>query len=325
MKGRRLPWFPIAIAALIGTIPPPVRAGEEATTRLLVALAPVLDSSDRSCRSLDIGGYTAAGAMGSDKPPGGYLRFRVIYRAPDRFSLLLSDPEDGTPVAFGSGRKMLVYDPVDPAVYYSERGGIRLEMVGTGGQLRFNCTYLLCSSKPSRILLDFTSLLSITSGQQGAAHVAFEEQVVRGKAGIFRLSRRYEDGVNLTLNVDTSKPCPYTATTLAWNGVTMMCLDRLILNAPLGDELFEFPVKERLGRGLPLKEATTDENPAANLRMTEVIGRAYAVRAVVNQMRPPAAPDVPGPGGVDWATVRENDRKYAKALRELVPPSLRAR
>jgi hypothetical protein len=60
-----------------------------------------------------------------------------------------------------------------------------------------------------------------------------------------------------------------------------------------------------------------------NLNM--VLDRACLVRAVVNKAGPPGPTKIPGLTGVDWDRVRENDKKFAKALKGLVPPSLRAR
>jgi hypothetical protein len=55
-----------------------------------------------------------------------------------------------------------------------------------------------------------------------------------------------------------------------------------------------------------------------------VVARAAVVRSVVNKASRPGPINIPGLTGVDCYRVKENDNKFAKALRDLVPPSLRA-
>ena len=69
------------------------------------------------------GASTSAGTSGTKRVPGQYSGSARLYRAPNQSSMLICDAVDGTPLAFCSGRKMLVYDPVGPTVYYSEAAG----------------------------------------------------------------------------------------------------------------------------------------------------------------------------------------------------------
>jgi hypothetical protein len=63
---------PLAGVALVLALLAPARAGEP-TARELIALAPRLDSSDRDCRSLDIGGW-----VGTDQALAPKIRFRAL-------------------------------------------------------------------------------------------------------------------------------------------------------------------------------------------------------------------------------------------------------
>jgi hypothetical protein len=146
---------------------------------------------------------------------------------------------------------------------------------------------------------------------------------VNRSAGEFGLIRSYENRPYLILNVDLAAKCPYTAAEFVYDGKTNLRLDRLALDGDPGNEPFAFPAKLRVMRGLPIKDMTVGEGVAANLDLPSVIARATIVRAVVNRVGSPGRVEIPGLAGVDWDHVRENDRKYAKALRDLVPPYVR--
>jgi len=313
MGSRCLSRSLLAAAALAAALLTPARAGEP-SARELIALAPVLDSSDRACRSLDVGGY-----YGDDNDPGPRLRFRALYRAPHHFSLLLTDAADGTPLAFCSDRKMLVYDPVGPTLYYSENASFTLEMACTDGEIKVNWLCLLKSSRPHHIRVDLRSMLpGLPSEGQAADDGAFEDRVVKRNTRQFELIRNYEKKAYLTLDVNLAKECPYTAVTFVQGGTSFFRLDALALNGALGDEWFAFPAKERLARELPLKDVTAVEDLAAIHSTAAAVGRACMVRWVFNKPGPPGPRDIPGLQGVDWDRVKRDDKKYANALRHLV-------
>jgi len=101
-----------------------------------------------------------------------------------------------------------------------------------------------------------------------------------------------------------------------------LCLDRLILNRTLEDEDFSLPTKRRLSRVVRVKDVTSDFEHGEELN--RVLDRAMVVRAILNRPAATRPDQVSALPGVDWKRVRESDAKYAKALRDLVPPKLRA-
>ncbi len=185
MGSRCLSRSLFAGSALAAALLAPAQAGEP-SARELIALAPILDSSDRACRSLDVGGY-----YGVENGPGPRLRFRALYRAPHHFSLLLTDAADGTPLVFCSDRKMLLYDAVGPTLYYSENASFTLELASTDAGIQLNYLCLLKSSKPHHIRVDFPSMLpGLPSEGQAAEGGAFEDRVVKCNSGQFKLIGR---------------------------------------------------------------------------------------------------------------------------------------
>lgn len=320
MKVKKRSRSALAVAALVAAILPSARA-EEPSVRDLIALAPVLDSAEEGCRSLDIGGY-----IGDDKGPGPRLRFRALYRAPDRFSLLLSDPTDGTPLAFCSGRKIFVYDPVSPAVYYSENSGFRLEMNFKNENLNFQCNYLLWSHDRPRILLDLRSVLAGISDVARATNETPVGDVVKLGENKYKFSLKDTQMSETRFYVDLFNKCHYTSVAFVCDGRIDLCLDNIGFNVPIEDDLFAFPAKERLGRSLPpIKQVTAAIGLREVRDAASVVSRAGVVRAVVNRRGGTGPLKIPGLSDLEWDGIKANDKLYSKALRELIPPSLRAR
>jgi hypothetical protein len=306
----------LAIGAVgAGTLQAPTRAGDPSADEL-VALAPLIDSSDARCKSLDVGGW-----LGSDEPLAPKWRFRALYRAPDQSCMLITDASDGTPLGFGSGRKMFIYDPIGPNLYYSEAAGFNLKMLCTTTGIKMKFNYLVNCKTAQHILLDFRSIMSLTGHASDGR--AVDDTVVKRTASNFELLREFKNEPYLSLRIDLSKEYPYTGAAFFWNGKTYLCVDRLTVNAALKDEVFLFPAKRRFPRALPVKVVRADEGTAAIREMETVFERAGVVRAVINRAGPPEAINIPGFSTADWERVRANDRKFAKTLKGLVPASLR--
>jgi hypothetical protein len=317
MRPRRLSRFPITCAVLFATLLAPAWAGEP-SARDLAGLVPVIDSSNEVCRSIEIGGF-----IGDEKGPGPRMRFRALYRAPDRFSFLLSDSADGTPLVFCSGRKILVYDPVGPSVVYSEDGGFRVEMTGAREKIKFNYICLFKNSnKISSIFMDLNSLMAYDGKATGAGAAGDSLAKIEGQK--YALIKQSNDHTKIYFEMDLARRCPCTSVTFTMDGSTFLCLDKIVLDGPLDDEQFAFPAKELLARELPIRDVTADEDFAKIRDTAEIVGRAAIVRSVMYQVGSQAAINIPGLSGVDWERVREDDKKLSKALRELVPSSLQS-
>jgi hypothetical protein len=310
--------IPIICAALIAALPATARAGEP-SARDLADLAPVLDSSDGRRRSLDVGGY-----FGEEKDPAApRLKFRALYRAPDRSSFLISDAADGTPLIFCSGRKMFVYDPVGPVIFYSEDASFGVKFRRTADKLEFSYTFLLKrNNKENSISVDLRSVM--TGEWRDAEGGPSVDDIVATGGNTYRLSRSLNDGGMFYSRLDLGRKFPYESAAFAFRGSVVLGLDRIALDGVLDDGAFSFPSKGRLTRKLPVRDVTREEDPAKVLDIVSVATRAAVVRSVVNRSKSPEALKIPGLSGVDWDRVKENDEKLSKALKEFVPPSLQS-
>jgi hypothetical protein len=313
---RCLSLFPVASAAFAVALLNPALA-DEPSAQELITLKPAFDSTNPGCKTLEVGGWLGDGECG----PTTKLSFRALYRSPGQLCLLLSDTVDGTPLALFSGKSMLLYDHVTPTLYYSTTAGFSVVLAGADqGELRFNINYRLTAEEPSRIVIDFGSLFSFNRWKGGAQT---HDSVVRLDANVFQLVRSVGDEPVFVIDVDPARKCPYTRAAFGASGTTKFCMNRLNLDSPTGGEPFAFPTKEQLGRAMPVTTVTGQEG-IATMRITNALmERAAAVRSVVNRVGPGEAIPLRGLSDVDFNRVRDNDKKYAKALRELIPPSLR--
>jgi hypothetical protein len=317
VNSRCLSQFALACGVLSSALLAAARAGEP-TLHVLADLAPVLDSSNAGCQSLDIGGRNVVDATVSPT-----LRFRALYRAPRDFSLLISGATDDIPLAFCSGRKALAYDPVGSIVYYSENARFTLEVAAARERGNFGYHYYLIlprNKEPNGILVDLRSWFSTSA--RAAESGLVQDKVVKRNASEFVLTRKFNNGYGLTFNVDLTQQCVYTAATVSCGDKAFLALDRLILNHRLEDEDFWFPTKRQLSRVVRLKDVTSDIVHGDDLN--RALDRAMVIRAILNRPAATEPDHVSALPGVDWDRVRESDAKYAKALRDIVPPKLRA-
>ena len=245
-------------------------------------------------------------------------------QAPNQFSMLVSDPTDGTPIAFCSGRKVFIYDPVGPTVYYSEDAVFTINLTCTRTEFKFDFRYwTVPNGVRHRIFLDFPSVLLMGSEPSAEGAAVLNAVATRGP-NEFELIRTFPGTRHSqTFQVDLIRECPYAAAAFSYDGVTPLCFDRLILNHTLGDGNFSFPTKRRLRGAVPVKDITADPERAKEVNWDYVFRRAAVVRGAINRAGPPGAPEIPGLA-LDWDRVRKNDKRYAKALRDLVPATLRA-
>ena len=312
----------LAYATLTAAVASSGVAGEP-SARELVALAPVIRSSDKNCKSIDISGFMNKEGITD-------LKFRAVYRAPDRFALLLYDGLDGTPLLYCSDRNMFVYDPVGPSFLYSGYAGFQIDLLATVETFVFSIDGSVVRSKSSSISIDLQSILW-GPGQNGLALMdqavkdgVVRDEVVKRNEGSYKLVRHEEEGSTIRIDVRLNANPPYTAIDFAEGGAPkpFLGIDKLAINGALKDEMFAFPEKDRLARTMTVRDVAGD-GVLKSLGALALVTRAAVVRTAVNHPESRARIKHPELLGVDWERVKQNDKRFSKILKTLVPQGLR--
>jgi len=94
--------------------PQGIAKSDEPTVDELIAMCPSLDSSNPACRDFE---FRQSGLSDEPERVGSKsICFRAVYRAPDKFGLLIYDGSDNTPLIYAMDGKVLLYDPSKPVV-----------------------------------------------------------------------------------------------------------------------------------------------------------------------------------------------------------------
>ncbi len=285
-----------------------VLAGEPSVGDL-IKLAPVIQSSADKYQSIELGGYW------KDDDGNVLLRFRSLYRAPDRHALLITDGSDGTPISFASDSKLMLYDPLKGCVFYSPKASTGTTIRVENGIFRYGWRQSVWSDDPSSIRLDVKSMLSGPSRR---------DEVVKTGEGKYRLTRTSNSGNIYLFYIDTSSENPFQKIELVMGQTNRVrfCLDKIVIDGFLGDEEFAFPSKERLAEKIEVREWSS-EGLLEAISISASITRIDYARLAVYQ---PEVRDSPtllnlfGLSKIDWEAVRKNDEKFSQAIKDLVLP-----
>jgi len=282
----------------------PARVGDPSAEDLL-RLAPFVTSSDVDCRSIEVRGFL--------KADGARVKFRAIYRAPNRHALFISDGRDDTPIFSASDRKLCLYDPVRSVVLYATDTISSFHMVESDNCWIFNFSWAGLAKKEdsSKISLDTKTLFR---GRPQAY-----EAVKTGK-GKYRLTRILEKGSLLVSRVDLALKQPYKEIELFgnFNRDYHLRIDKLVIDGPLEDLDFAFPSKDTLSAKIAVKDYYPADGMLANFDGFESTFRACEARLAA--IRPELRESITAPdSAIDWDEVRKNDDVFSRVLKDLIP------
>ena len=280
---------------------PTARGAGQPSPEELSDLAPIFGGLIQDYQSYEV--------VGSQKMDGvTRMKFCVLFCAPDRYSCLLSDASDGTPIMFIINKDMLVFDPVEGNAILSSNSNPKIIVRNTGNDLFF---YYGFSPKQREILIDLKSIF-------GAKFA--ERQVSRLGEKAYRLTCTTEKGSHLTASVNLARNCPFERLEITpKNGEeSFFAIEKIAVDEEIGDERFAFPPKSRLAEIMPVKELNLDAPFFTRLDTSARLMRTIFVRQAANHPELRDAIKVPGIVEIDWEKVRENDRKYSKPLRDLL-------
>jgi hypothetical protein len=299
---------PVFLLAITPFVSAPATAADP-TAHDLVALAPVVSSEDRTIKSIELAGYFAPEGKIS-------LTFRALYQAPDHFAFLMSDGADGTPIAFGVDRDLLVYDYARPQLMYFT-GVTEYDIWGAeDGQLVSTLKHNFSGHGRSQIVVDFKAMFG-SPDEDGAPT---RDSVVKVTDTQFILIKKRKK-LYLRSRVDLGRACPFT--TLEYSDGAdadpLFCIDRVVVNGELRPAEFIFPSKEKMAAKVNVR----DVNAESSFNQLEAMSHVPALLSMRDRLHKTALHRglvVPALMGVRWGRVAENDKTYAKLLKEAIPP-----
>ena len=108
-------------------------------------------------------------------------------------------------------------------------------------------------------------------------------------------------------------------------GKVRLCLDRIVIDEPMGDEQFAFPSKERLAEKITIRNWSPDR-PMEAVRGLGSVTRTYYARMTVNHHKLRDTRNLInlyGSSKIDWESIQENDKKFSRVIKDLVLPKPR--
>lgn len=274
---------------------------DEPSPKQLIDLAPVIRSSDESCRSIELGGYLRANESAC-------LTFRALYRAPDHVAVLIKDGVDGTPLFFAADRKMFLYDPVRSVLLWNAETNVHFALVKEGDALRMHLDVTTDQDRPSNVLVDVKSLL---------AGPFMNDKVVQIGDKKYRLTRTTEKGNALECAIDLGREQPYTNINIIKNEQTepFLSMNVLKINGNIDREEFFFPKRDQLAEKVSVQDVPGGAVARNGGELTLLMSACYA-RAAINKPEMREAIKRAGFSDIDWKRVEENDKKFSHELRE---------
>jgi hypothetical protein len=273
----------------------------ELSPRQLINLAPVLSSSDESYRSIEVGGYLR------QKGPA-CLHFRVIYRAPDHYALLIKDGLDGTPLFFAADRKMFLYDPIRSVLLWNGDNNLRFSLAQDEDGLRIHLEVTSDKDRPSNVLVDVKSLLT---------GPFMNDKVVQTGDKRYQLTRTTQKGNSLGCAIDLEREQPYTNITINLDGQIDPCLNitYINVNGNVNYEEFLLPKRKELAEKILVQGIPNGELARNGSELTLLMRACYA-RAAIDHPEMRESIKLAGFSEIDWKRVKENDEKFSQVLRE---------
>ena len=273
----------------------------------LADLAPVFGGLIQDYRSYKVVGVVETPMMSAPS----WMNFRVLYREPDRYYCLWSDADDGTPIMLISNQTALIYDPQDGIIIIIKKINPFLALRNINDEIKYNFGYRDDKDTAPEIVLDIKSLFSVTS---------INKNVDRIDADTFRLTYTTQKESRLTAWINRAKSCPFERVEITHKGdkKPILAIEKIEVDLEIPEERFSFPSISRLESIMPVKDLQPNDSYIAKFGVGARCARTAYIRQMANHPELRDAIKIPGVVEIDWEKVRENDRKFAKPLRELL-------
>ena len=297
-----------ALAVMVSAAQPP-------TPEALAALAPRLALSEPAVTNFTVRGAIDAGPF--------RLRFGFTAARPDSAILSLVDPRDGTPLLFGAGGRVLLYDPLaEEMIVASAWPSMKLELEtpdpATTNAAKVNFHFGFQQNR--------TNAVSVVDLAALARHAAKDRAVAEESPGRYRFSSHTKDGGGLRAFVEPGRAEG------AWSRMELntpeepdrpaLVLDDLRINTVLAPGTFDFPLQAVRNSGIKVRELESGGFFRGMLDMGRVM-KALATRVALTLPQEDRE-ELAGKlllRGVDWDAVRARDAQTGAVLRKILPPA----
>jgi hypothetical protein len=272
----------------------------------LIRLAPMLQSTDPTIKSLEI--------VGSMKlKDAGLVRFRALYKAPHYYSILMTDALDQTPLVYLADRQLLFYDPIRSAVTYLKDCSQRFSLESDGKSPRFVYGFGPEGNKVPNLdllKLDVRSVLDLRN--------SVEARITDEGEGRYRLFLLKKDRT-IVCSFDTTAEQRFLGLKVFENSGNdpVLTVDKVVVDGKLAREEFQFPDKAHLAKKIKIHELAGGflENGA----QMGMISKAIQVRFEARHPGLRTTLNLPGYEHQTWKAIERHDQRYSAVLREMVP------
>ncbi|HEY1068579.1 MAG TPA: hypothetical protein VGE52_20815, partial [Pirellulales bacterium] len=241
--GFALTWLAIVLAFHTTPLAAEERAkaagnDEAPTAEELIALTPVLDTSTDKYKSFEVAGRVG---VSEEKDDAASFKFRMLYRAPDRYRLEVTDGADDTPLVIISDQKLIIYDPIGNAVLYSEKftTDFALRQEGKGVSVKWQWNGGSPMEHPTKFFID---LKAMADGD------AKSREVTKLADGEYRVHTITQLGNTLITDVTLNQTCPCKKIEHLEKdtGRQSFVMDVIAVNLDIPDQRFAMPSREKL-------------------------------------------------------------------------------
>ncbi len=267
----------------------------------IIKAAPTLTDSDNDINSFDIKGYYCE-KFGTDRAR---VRFRLCYKKPGQYSLILRDDIDGTPLLYSSQGKMLEYNAIGPHITITDDAIIRATFASTeDGFLTQKVTSYRSRNETNFVYIDFRSVLK---NQFASAST----EVIDDRTA--RYTRTSPRGNKLCILIKPGEKfsCHGCSLTMAGEDNPSFAFESITVNTKLKDDLFAFPVVEAGHLEISVKKPSPDDD--------EILSSiACYARAALKNRAKRGDPEFPKLTRLDWDNFGRADAKLSDHLKQLL-------
>ena len=274
-------------------------ASNDPSAKTLIERAPIFSVPDPSARSFRFAGDVQLNLAG--------YTFDVAYEKPKHCALTISDAGDGTPLLAYVDRRVLIYDPFENRVFWTDRSHIEFEAAVKNDKIGINFGW---NNKTAitrdAVQIDLKSFLA-----------RLHDVVVRRQTdNVLDLSGKTTSGNGTVAHIDVNKNCPFTRIDfLDAEHQNDVHFSTILKDEPIPIERWFLPSPDELKQRIPVVRID-DLSEIGMKKAIAAAGLSLTFRAAIRDpsMRPRWEKEF---GQVDWQNAKRLDADASSRLRDL--------